>query len=124
MDNYPVGHKAAAVIPILDLAQRQHGMKATFSLTGIVFIVQATDVSRTSSTVKQNTVDSKLLKKKKRLIGFCYNFSFIQKSSSGCHELFRIKLFAKSFAVFYCKKRSFWRGKWLKLWMFSEGGNG
>ena len=31
MDNYPVGHKAAAVIPILDLAQRQHGMKATHS---------------------------------------------------------------------------------------------
>ena len=27
MDNYPVGHKAAAVIPLLDLAQRQHGMK-------------------------------------------------------------------------------------------------
>lgn len=24
--NYPVGHKAAAVIPLLDLAQRQHGM--------------------------------------------------------------------------------------------------
>lgn len=27
MDNYPVGHKAAAVIPLLDLAQRQHGIK-------------------------------------------------------------------------------------------------
>lgn len=26
MDNYPIGHKAAAVIPLLDLAQRQHGM--------------------------------------------------------------------------------------------------
>ncbi|XP_020628730.1 NADH dehydrogenase [ubiquinone] flavoprotein 2, mitochondrial-like [Orbicella faveolata] len=25
MENYPAGHKAAAVIPILDLAQRQHG---------------------------------------------------------------------------------------------------
>ncbi|CAH3020434.1 unnamed protein product [Porites evermanni] len=25
MDNYPIGHKAAAVIPLLDLAQRQHG---------------------------------------------------------------------------------------------------
>lgn len=25
MDNYPEGHKAAAVIPLLDLAQRQHG---------------------------------------------------------------------------------------------------
>ena len=24
--NYPGGHKAAAVIPALDLAQRQHGM--------------------------------------------------------------------------------------------------
>ena len=29
MDNYPAGHKAAAVIPVLDLAQRQHGMKVT-----------------------------------------------------------------------------------------------
>jgi hypothetical protein len=26
MGNYPEGHKAAAVIPALDLAQRQHGM--------------------------------------------------------------------------------------------------
>ena len=26
MDNYPIGHKAAAVIPLLDLAQRQHGI--------------------------------------------------------------------------------------------------
>ena len=26
MDNYPIGHKAAAVIPLLDLAQRQRGM--------------------------------------------------------------------------------------------------
>ncbi|XP_078365515.1 NADH dehydrogenase [ubiquinone] flavoprotein 2, mitochondrial-like [Oculina patagonica] len=25
MDNYPIGYKSAAVIPILDLAQRQHG---------------------------------------------------------------------------------------------------
>jgi NADH dehydrogenase (ubiquinone) flavoprotein 2 len=25
MDNYPVGHKRGAVIPLLDLAQRQHG---------------------------------------------------------------------------------------------------
>ena len=33
MDNYPAGHKAAAVIPILDLAQRQHGMKVTHSLS-------------------------------------------------------------------------------------------
>jgi len=31
MENYPAGHKAAAVIPILDLAQRQHGMKAIHS---------------------------------------------------------------------------------------------
>jgi len=32
MENYPAGHKAAAVIPILDLAQRQHGIKATHSI--------------------------------------------------------------------------------------------
>lgn len=25
LKNYPEGHKAAAVIPVLDLAQRQHG---------------------------------------------------------------------------------------------------
>lgn len=25
MDNYPEGHKAGATIPVLDLAQRQHG---------------------------------------------------------------------------------------------------
>ena len=29
MDNYPLGHKAAAVIPLLDLAQRQHGITYT-----------------------------------------------------------------------------------------------
>ena len=31
MDNYPAGHKAAAVIPLLDLAQRQHGMKTCYN---------------------------------------------------------------------------------------------
>ena len=29
MDNYPEGHKSAAVIPLLDLAQRQNGIKTS-----------------------------------------------------------------------------------------------
>ena len=38
MENYPAGHKAAAVIPILDLAQRQHGMiQATHSLNTLKY---------------------------------------------------------------------------------------
>lgn len=36
---YPEGHKTAAVIPLLDLAQRQHGLKLKLFFLNIVFVI-------------------------------------------------------------------------------------
>jgi hypothetical protein len=38
--NYPVGHQAAAVIPLLDLAQRQHGLYITKKIIKMTYNIR------------------------------------------------------------------------------------
>ena len=38
--NYPVGHQAAAVIPLLDLAQRQHGLYITQKIIKMTYNIR------------------------------------------------------------------------------------
>ena len=40
MKNYPEGHKAAAVLPVLDLAQRQNGWLPTSAMHKVEEILQ------------------------------------------------------------------------------------